>query len=191
MTTVLEGAAHPGTPLRILQSNQGYFLGFLQKPDEEAGEEIGKFLSRESVYFATAQEAAFQLDLLQTGAVPFKFMLKPDGVPESTEVYLNLLTGGGAHPVRQETERSEDFVPPVVTETWAMDVEKVEQQVPDSPIVTTVLRARLEELGIAWTDSMSNAELAELIDDAEAIAEAQAVTPDDDNEADLAPLPGD
>ena len=189
MTTVLNGLEHPGTPLRILQSNTGYFLGFLTKPDEDAGQEIGTFHSRETVYFATAQEAAFQLDLLQTGAVPFKFMLRPEGVPESTDVYLDLLTAGGAEPVRQETEASEDFRPPFVTETWAADVAAVEAQVPDSPVVTNVLRGRLDELQITWTESMSNNELAELIDDAEAIAEAQAVTPDDEDE--LAPLPGD
>lgn len=47
--TVLSGAAHPGTNLRVLASGGGYYIGYLTP--------TGEPYSRESNYFATFDEA--------------------------------------------------------------------------------------------------------------------------------------
>lgn len=56
--TVLSGADHPQTRLRVLQSPAGFFLGFT--------DENGSAYSRESVYFSTATEATAVLLHLRT-----------------------------------------------------------------------------------------------------------------------------
>jgi len=191
-TTVLGGLPHPGTPLRLLQSRHGFFLGFLTQPEE--GQEIGRFLSRESVHFATQQEAAFQLDLLQAGAVPFRFFVLPAGVPKSTRVIMKLLTAGGGQPVRQDTEASPDFVAPRVDE----DLTPAEPTpVVDDSFIVGILRTRADELGLAWNEDMSQHDLARLVEAAEAQNEAdghvdlETVTPPGDTEDDdPAPMPG-
>lgn len=48
--TVLSGAPHPGTPLLILQSGAGYYLGYLDTD--------GAPYSRETVYFGDYNSAA-------------------------------------------------------------------------------------------------------------------------------------
>ena len=47
--TVLSGGQHPGTPLEVLHSAGGYYLGFLTK--------TGAPYSRESRYFQTKKGA--------------------------------------------------------------------------------------------------------------------------------------
>ena len=54
--TVLSGAAHPGTVLRVCKSAAGFYIGFR--------DEDGLPYSRESKYFASqAEAAAFLLHL--------------------------------------------------------------------------------------------------------------------------------
>jgi hypothetical protein len=57
--TVLSGASHPGTVLRVLKSAAGFYLGF--RDDD------GFPYSRESVYFASEAEATALLLQLRTG----------------------------------------------------------------------------------------------------------------------------
>lgn len=56
--TVLTGAAHPGTDLRVMQSNAGFYLGY---QDQD-----GMPYSRESVYFEH-EAVALQILLLLRG----------------------------------------------------------------------------------------------------------------------------
>jgi hypothetical protein len=55
--TVLTGAPHPGTELRVLQSAAGYYLGFRDKD--------GMPYSRESTYFPDEHTAAQVLAVLR------------------------------------------------------------------------------------------------------------------------------
>jgi len=56
--TVLTGAPHPGTPLTVMSSAAGYYLGYRDKD--------GAPYSRESGYFGDAASAKYVLRLLRT-----------------------------------------------------------------------------------------------------------------------------
>ena len=56
--TVLLGAEHPGTRLVVMNSQAGYYLGYVDQD--------GAPYSRESIYFGTPQAAENVLRLLRT-----------------------------------------------------------------------------------------------------------------------------
>lgn len=56
--TVLSGGQHPGTPLRVLQSPNGWYLGFLDKD--------GLPYSRESIYYQSSDVALYVLNQLRS-----------------------------------------------------------------------------------------------------------------------------
>lgn len=56
--TVVLGATHPGTALRLLRSNAGWYLGYLDKD--------GQPYSRETMYFNSEAEARLILSYFRT-----------------------------------------------------------------------------------------------------------------------------
>lgn len=59
--TVRHGADHPGTPIKILQSAAGYYVGYLDGD--------GMPYSRESEYYLTRQEV---VDAIDNGTVAWR-----------------------------------------------------------------------------------------------------------------------
>lgn len=173
-TTVLSGKPHPGTPLRIIQSQYGCFLGFLDTD--------GNLYSRESMYYTDALGAAGDLDLLQMQAVPFKALRIPPDIPKSTPSILALLTAG--HPVRGETEADPDFRPPVVDEEVSDfgDVPAPIVAEPGVDAARALLTQQAEALGIDVGDDDTLEDLVEKIQE-------HAVTPPDDTEDDQLEVP--
>ena len=56
--TVMQGAAHPGTKLKVMQSAAGYYLGFAMEGNDQP-------YSRETVYFGDRGSAEQVLKLFR------------------------------------------------------------------------------------------------------------------------------